>query len=360
LEDLIEHIAFQQKQWARLEGQYCFTLHLSTWHKHILERVLQAPSIYLDESGEEGRQLVWGMRSPEQEEVTRVEDGFIRSRGLGANFEYPLSMVLDTKGMYFDASTPSSLETIISEADYTREELDEGKELHEFMVENHISKYVLSEPISPDALLPEEAKQAQLDGRTLILVPGQVDSDASIKYGSPNFSSNQEFLAYVRKKFLDAYLVYKPHPDLLSHARRDLPIWENLTTQCDYVATEGEVISWIKVVDEVHTLTSTVGFEALLHEKPVFTYGLPFYAGWGLTNDELEFPRRNRKATLNELVTAVLIKYPIYFDPKIGEFIKPLKAAQLLKDHQYEQLSPPFSLRVIAKLKQGLNKCFQK
>ena len=37
------------------------------------------------------------------------------------------------------------------------------------------------------------------------------------------------------------------------------------------------------IVDEVHTLTSLTGFEALLRGIEVHAYGGPFYAGWGLT-----------------------------------------------------------------------------
>ena len=52
--------------------------------------------------------------------------------------------------------------------------------------------------------------------------------------------------------------------------------------------------------------------------KPVWTFGRPFYAGWGLTHDTLDFPRRSRRVTLDELVAAALIAYPYYVDPGSG------------------------------------------
>ena len=42
-------------------------------------------------------------------------------------------------------------------------------------------------------------------------------------------------------------------------------------------------------VDAVYVVTSTMGFEALLVGKPVTTFGVPWYAGWGVTDDRVTF-----------------------------------------------------------------------
>jgi capsular polysaccharide export protein len=53
--------------------------------------------------------------------------------------------------------------------------------------------------------------------------------------------------------------------------------------------------------------------------KRVTVYGVPFYAGWGLTIDKGPVPpRRTAKRTLDELVAAALLLYPRYFDPVTG------------------------------------------
>ena len=65
-------------------------------------------------------------------------------------------------------------------------------------------------------------------------------------------------------------------------------------------------------------MTSLAGFEALLRGKPVTTYGQPFYAGWGLTEDLCPVPRRTRRRSLDELVAGALILYPRYLDPVTG------------------------------------------
>ena len=65
-------------------------------------------------------------------------------------------------------------------------------------------------------------------------------------------------------------------------------------------------------------MTSLTGFDALLRGKKVVTYGQPFYAGWGLTEDRAKnataFERRQRRLTLDELVAGALLHYPIYWD----------------------------------------------
>ena len=84
-----------------------------------------------------------------------------------------------------------------------------------------------------------------------------------------------------------------------------------------------------------HTITSLVGFESLLKRKKVFTYGLPFYAGWGLTDDRISCPRRKRKLSLTELVAGSLILYPRYLDPIDLEYCKPELLIKRIKEQYY-------------------------
>lgn len=42
-----------------------------------------------------------------------IEDGFLRSMGLGVSGDAPLSIVVDDLGIYYDAAKPSRLETLI-------------------------------------------------------------------------------------------------------------------------------------------------------------------------------------------------------------------------------------------------------
>ncbi|MEI7664358.1 MAG: capsular polysaccharide biosynthesis protein, partial [Bacteroidota bacterium] len=86
----------------------------------------------------------------------------------------------------------------------------------------------------------------------------------------------------------------------------------------DHVETGVSVVSCIESCDEVHTMTSLTGFDALLRGRQVVTYGQPFYAGWGLTDDRMKtgeaFVRRQRILSIDELVAGALLRYPIYWD----------------------------------------------
>ena len=54
----------------------------------------------------------------------------------------------------------------------------------------------------------------------------------------------------------------------------------------DEIVTQADILACIQAADEVHTITSLSGFEALLRDKKVTCYGAPFYSGWGLTEDK--------------------------------------------------------------------------
>ena len=79
--------------------------------------------------------------------------------------------------------------------------------------------------------------------------------------------------------------------------------------------SEASLDSVLSLCDEVHTMTSLVGFEAIMRGIKVYTYGLPFYAGWGLSRDALSCGRRRRELCVDELAAAALLLYPRYIDP---------------------------------------------
>jgi capsular polysaccharide export protein len=187
--------------------------------------------------------------------------------------------------------------------------LDRARELRRLIVEAGIGKYGRG-----------KAAVARPDGnRRLILVPGQVEDDRAVQAGGCGLVSNLDLLRKVREDAPDAYILYKPHPDVVAgHRRGSIP--ERLCLRhADEVVGEVPIGSLIETVDEVHVNTSLAGFEALLRLKPVTTHGVPFYAGWGLTRDLGPVPsRRTRLRTLDELVAAVLLLYPRYLDPVTG------------------------------------------
>ena len=256
---------------------------------------------------------IWGKQSfPEVEEYARthgiplyrVEDGFVRSVGLGSDLTQPYSLVVDSRGIYFDPTCESDLEHILQYHRFSPDELARGERIRRFMVEKKLSKYNLYDNIRLDF---PKTKQ-------IVVVPGQVEDDASIRFGAKGMN-NLELLRQSRLSRPDAYIVYKPHPDVLAGNRAGSVEEADALRYCDRIVTEVGIDSVLSHADEVHTMTSLVGFEALLRGIKVVTYGLPFYAGWGLTEDHQRCDRRSRAITIDELVAATYLLYPRYIHP---------------------------------------------
>ena len=130
---------------------------------------------------------------------------------------------------------------------------------------------------------------------------------------------------------------------------------EIATKYADLILAEESISECIADCEELHTISSLAGFEALLFNKKVFCYGLPFYANWGLTTDEIINPRRNKKRSLEELIAAVLIKYPLYISLKNQKITSGLNLAlelrQAKKLTQTKPIKQNFVLKQLNKLK---------
>ena len=252
------------------------------------------------------RVMVWaGKTTPALDAagVVRIEDGFLRSRGLGADLIPPLSLVCDDLGIYYDPTRESRLERLIAgSVDLRAHARARAAALIARLTETGLSKYNLGGAGLPD--LPT--------GRR-ILVPGQVEDDASIRLGAGAVRTNLGLLQACRAANPDAVILYKPHPDVEAGLR--VGAVPDASLYADAVLARTDVIAALAGVDEVWTMTSALGFEALLRGKSVTCLGSPFYAGWGLTTDHMPLPRRKARPDIVALTHATLIAYPRYFDP---------------------------------------------
>ncbi len=158
---------------------------------------------------------------------------------------------------------------------------------------------------------------------------GQVEDDASALRGGFGMSSI-DLLKTAREARPDACIVQKPHPDVESARRRGAVPEAEVLRHADCLLKDFPMGSLLPLVHEVHTLTSQTGFEALLRGVRVFTYGGPFYAGWGLTEDRRTFPRRRAKLLPDDLVAGVLLLYPSYYDWRTGTFCRAEDVCRLL------------------------------
>jgi len=239
---------------------------------------------------------------------------------LGAELVQPLSLVMDRVGIYYDATQPSELEEILQCADFDAALLTRAARLRERIVQAGLTKYNVG----------GDQWRRSTDAGRVILVPGQVECDASIRFGSPQIKTNLDLLKAVRAANPDAYVVYKPHPDVQAGLRLAGKGEGMASAYCDEIVFDVPMDQLLAQVDEVHVLTSLAGFEALLRGKPVATYGQPFYAGWGLTQDSYPIQRRTRRLSLDELVAGVLIVYPTYVSRVTGRFTTPERALEEL------------------------------
>ena len=329
LEDTIERLVMFRDRADRHAG-YTACLGYAPW-KHGSARTLlysprgetgfhaRAPAAISAARARGGRVVFWAARETptlateltvSAVPVLRMEDGFVRSRGLGSDFHRAASVVLDDLGVYYDSTRPSRLETILETTQFDETTLARAADLRRRLVAAGLSKYNLW---TPDRAAPDWPKE-----RFKLLVVGQVENDKSILKGCESVRTNLGLLRAARADHPDTFLIFKPHPDVEAGNRPGAVDPRAIADLADAVVRELDIDACIAGVDGLATMTSLAGFETLLRGKPVWTYGRPFFAGWGLTHDTLDFPRRSRRLTLEQLVAGALITYPIYIHPPTG------------------------------------------
>ncbi|WP_062488925.1 beta-3-deoxy-D-manno-oct-2-ulosonic acid transferase [Labrenzia sp. CP4] len=245
-------------------------------------------------------------------QLSRIEDGFLRSVGLGAGLARGAMLAVDDLGIYYDPSRPSRLEVLLKEYVLSPEERNRGEALIDLIIRARVSKYNFGKTRS----------FAYPANKEKILVPGQVADDAAIRKSrsatidcanTPNV--NLDLLRLARARHREAFLVFKPHPDVETGLRKGKVPRETALEYADEIAEDANIIDLIEAVDGVETFSSLSGFEALLRGKKVCVHGAPFYAGWGLCEDLTQIEGRGTSRTLPELVYLALVKYARTIDP---------------------------------------------
>ena len=354
-ERLIEWMSLQRRMRERFAPQVQ-AVAFSQWKQPIARAFFGGSALRFVEAAETlapgEERAVWGRGTSCRAEapsiqadhaLLRVEDGFLRSVGLGANLVQPLSWVIDRRGMYYDASAASDLEALLEAGGFDSALLSRASALREAIVAAGITKY----NVGAGFWQRPQGKQH------VVLVPGQVENDASITWGAPGVRTNLGLLQAVRTLLPEAWIVYKPHPDVLAGKRPGHAEVEASRRWCDEIVTDVAIHRLFEQVDELHVLTSLAGFEALLRGVPVTCHGSPFYAGWGLTRDVIAHPRRTQRLTLDELVAGALIVYPSYVSRTTGAFTTPERA--LFELAHWDATAPPVdtpAIRLLRTLKQ--------
>lgn len=243
-----------------------------------------------------------------------IEDGFLRSNRPNAARTPPLSLALDSRRPYFDSRGPSDLEVLLETYDFAADPmlLERAKDGIRLIVEGGLSKYNAVSSLTLPMLLGEKTKPR-------VLVIGQVEDDASIRFGCDRKVTNNDLVRIAAEENPDAEIIYKPHPDVLNGVREAQSNPEDVEHLCYVMRENVPLAQSFETVDKAYAITSLGGFEALLRGIPLTVLGCPFYAGWGLTDDRQPNPRRTSRRSVEEVFAAAYLLYPRYFEPKTGE-----------------------------------------
>ncbi|MGX1429675.1 tetratricopeptide (TPR) repeat protein [Cytobacillus horneckiae] len=276
--------------------------------------------------------IIWGFKEPDglvqyaakkKINIYRVEDGFVRSVGLGAAHTLPISIAVDSRTLYFNAREASDLEVLLETYDVSEELLAQADRCIDLLVNMGVSKYNHTTRMNINDLYGQKTKKR-------ILVIGQVEDDASIQYGCSQRMTNNELVWKAYNENPECEIIYKPHPDVLGGYRKAYSNPQDVAQISKVVVEPLSIVDALQTIDHVYTMTSLVGFEALIRGIEVTCYGAPFYAGWGLTQDRQACPRRTRKRTIKELFAISYLVYPRYINPETGTRINLEEAIELL------------------------------
>lgn len=245
-----------------------------------------------------------------------IEDCFLRSifshvyAGKVAKKYYKsIGFTIDDITHYVDATLPSRLELMLNDKNLiiTEEQKIRARKCIDKIIKNKLSKYN-NQPIFEPKIGRE--------GVSKVLVVDQSFGDWSILKGRGSEEIFNHMLIKAITENPDADIIVKTHPDTISGARSgyysNLRQYENI-----YPMTEPiNPISLLEYCDKVYVCTTQFGLEALMCNKEVHVFGMPFYAGWGLTKDEQNCERRTNTRTLEELFYIAYIMYSHYVSPE--------------------------------------------
>ncbi|PLS01496.1 capsular polysaccharide export protein, LipB/KpsS family [Neobacillus cucumis] len=257
-----------------------------------------------------------------------LEDGFLRSIGLGVDGAPPYSICVDDVGIYYDATRPSRLENILNESGWEREDLlKDADQAITLIRENYLSKYNHA-PMIDAAIFPNNGKER-------VLIVDQTFGDMSITLGLANTERFKEMYEAAVKENPNADIYIKTHPDVISGKKEGNLTPKDVGKNAVFIYDDCNPLSLVEQFDKVYVVTSQLGFEALLLGKEVHCFGMPFYAGWGITRDRLTVDRRRRSRNLLEVFTAAYLLYTRYLNPATNELGNIFDVIHYLSQNKY-------------------------
>lgn len=232
------------------------------------------------------------------------EDGFLCSiephNGTGhKKFRTRHSIIMDVENFYINAYNESMIENILNSSKiFSIDELNRAKKCITMLRENKISKY------NHQPIIELNLKSYKKN----ILIIDQVYNDKSIEYGMANEKTFLQMLETAINENPNAEIYIKSHPVKNKGHFTNVPKKENI----HFINYNINPFSLLKEMDEVFVCTSQLGFEALMCGKKVHVFGMPFYAGWGVTIDYQKCEKRNKKRSVEEIFYVAYIMCSAY------------------------------------------------
>ena len=250
-----------------------------------------------------------GIEAMQMPKYLLLEDGFIRSIGLGVQGYPAFSIVEDENGMHYDAFKNTTIQQILNEYDFKNDEklLSLAKDTIELIKKYKISKYNINEMKLPDIVKNSKKEK--------VLIIAQTAGDNSLKYGRAYEFKPKDIIISALEENPGKDIFVKIHPDVLTGKRKSSIDIDLAKKYCKVLTQNTNPILLLEEFDKVYTQTSQMGFEAAFLGKEVVTFGMPFYAGWGITKDKLQNTERKRKLTPLEVFAAAYILYSKYYNP---------------------------------------------
>lgn len=251
--------------------------------------------------------------------VLLTEDGFIRSLNTWVgNYNNTLnkshSVLFDSRAYYFDATKASDIENLLNDFNLriTPEQRVEARRLINKIVSNKVSKYNHQPIVTPSI---------GREGKRKVLIVDQSYGDFSIAKGMADDTTFEKMLEAAINENPDADILVKTHPDTIAGKKAERKGYYQDLVEHDNIYKVTFPInpySLLEVCDKVYVCSSQFGFEALMAGKEVHVFGMPFYAGWGLTIDNQHLARRTNMRTLEEVFYIFYCMYTHWVDPDKG------------------------------------------
>lgn len=244
-----------------------------------------------------------------------AEYGLISGLSIPSKTPFKFSLILDDIGIFFDATNPSRTLSLLEEDPSldNPNTIERAKHLISKIVENNIVKYN-DAPLMNLEVDPEKHK---------ILVIDQTKGDLSISLGGCEAFSFDDMLEHALSQE-NAQVFVKLHPETsqgVKGANFDIGKLEK-DSRITLIKQDCNIMHQIKQVDEIYTMTSGAGLEGIMAGKKVRCFGVPFYSGWGLTED-MQTVERPRTRSIEEIVSALFFRQTLWFDPETREETTP-------------------------------------